>query len=173
MSFNISRWPICKASEWEFTSQMWAVFRWIPPIEPVNRHAYSCLTSATCPHASRWDVEWFAGMCTAVQISAWKWAGILAQFIKDLQQTEKNQVAAEFGKIKMKHLGIISACHFSFENSFNFCSYPDFWDIPSCTPTLLTVGCRLLSDTDKPKLNVNPKPLKHTTLTAKQEHLSW
>lgn len=82
--------------------------------ELLNRHAYGGLTSATCPHASCWDVKWFAGMCTAVQINAQKSAWILAQLIKDVEQMEKNQVVAEFGKIKMKRLGIISAWHFSF-----------------------------------------------------------
>lgn len=72
-------------------------------------------------------------MCTAVQINAWKSAGILAQLIKDVEQMEKNQVVAEFGKIKMKHLGIISASHFSFANSFNFSSCPDLRYSISCT----------------------------------------
>lgn len=80
----------------------------------LNRQAYSRLTSATCSHASGWDVKWFVGMCTAMQINTWKSAGILAKLIKDVEQMEKNQEVAEFGKIKMKHLGIISASHFSF-----------------------------------------------------------
>lgn len=96
-------------------------------------------------------------MCTAVPINAWKSAVVLAQLIKDVQQMEKNQVATEFGKTKMKHLDIISASHFPFANSFNFSSFPDFGDIPSCTPTPpLTVGCMLLSDTGKPNANVDP-----------------
>lgn len=114
--------------------------------EPLNTHANSRLTSPTCPHALRWDVTWFAGECTALQINVWNSAVILVQLIKDVEQMEKNQVVIEFGKIKMEHLGLISAWHFSFANSFNFSSCPDFWDIPSCTPTLLTVGCRLQSD---------------------------
>lgn len=125
--------------------------------EPLNWHASSPLMSATCPYASRWDVKWFAGMCTAVPINAWKSAVVLAQLIKDVEQMEKTQVVTEFGKTKMKHLDIISASHFPFANSFNFSSFPDFEDIPSCTPTPpLTVGCMLLSDTGKPNANVDP-----------------
>lgn len=65
-------------------------------------------------------------MCMAMQIEAWKSAGILAQLIKDVEQMDKNQVVAAFEKIKMKHLVIISASHFSFANSFNFSACPDF-----------------------------------------------